>query len=754
MLTGQQPSIRRRGAGKIAATAIAAAALLGAWTGPVAAKSGPSVTARSAGRTKPVSYLGYRFLVPRGWPVINDARDRNECVRFDRHAVYLGAPRTDERCPERLRETTESVLIQPGPAGARVVSAEDPVARQVTVRAPRILLLAAFGAHPGVIDRMLASAGLPAPAARTGPGQPAPDLLWHNGAGHHRVPAPPLPPTVVDYQGLGFDTCAAPSRAVMKTWRRRSWYRAIGIYIGGVDLTCPQPNLTPAWVRAEVSAGWRLIPLYGGPQADYGQLTDPSRQGKESARDAVARARRLGFAPQTPLYYDMEGFPPIWNTQALLFMSAWTHELHRLGFASGVYSSGDSGIADLVRHYHVPGLAMPDVIYNARWNGVASVADKRLGHLWRHKRIHQFTGKRTQSYGGVTMVISRDYLDMRMDLAYVSAFTSQPTPAVNLPDGGTMVFYRGAGRQLWRELYRPGSGWAKPVATGTRAWSAPSAVWTGSSVAVFFTGTSGRLWVLSYQEDGRRMGQGVLTRMGKVGPGLAAVSQPGGMIDLFWRGPDDGLWQGQFTPGAGWAGPRALAGTGALRSAPSPVTSAPGSTAVFWKGPRDSLWMTGRGLSGSWSRPRRLRLTAGGAPEATAELTGGVQVYWTGAGPAGLREAFGSQGAGTGAGWQGPRDLGGRLTSVPLPVTAAGAVRVLWLGPGHRINYIEHRAPRNWNALGWTRPAAARRTWAASAPFAAIGGSGRTLRIFWRGARSDLWTATLTRATWSRPVRL
>ena len=752
MLTGQRPPIKRRGAVKIAATGIVVASLLGAWTVPVAAKGGPALIARPTGQTKSVSYLGYRFLVPRGWPVIDDARDRNGCVRFDRHAVYLGAPRADERCPGRLLGTTESVLIQPGPARASLVSTVDTVARQVTVRAPRMLLLATFDDHPGVIDQMLSSAGLPPPAAQTGPRQPTPNLLWHYGADHRPVPASPLPPTVVDYTGLGFDTCAAPSQAVMKTWLRRSWYRAIGIYIGGVDLTCPQPNLTPAWVRAEVTAGWRLIPLYGGPQADYGQLVDPSRQGRQSARDAVAQAKRLGFAPRTPLYYDMEGFPPVWNAPALQFMSEWTRELHRLGYASGVYSSGDSGISDLVRHYHSHGLAMPDVIYNARWNGVASVADKRLGHLWWHKRIHQFTGKRTQAYGGVTMVISRDYLDLRMDLAYVSAFTSQPTPAVNLPDGGTMVFYRGAGRRLWREEYQPGSGWAKPVATGVRAWSAPSAVWTGSSVAVFFTGASGRLWVLSYQENGRRMGQGVLTRMGKIGLGLAAVSQPGGVIDLFWRGPDDHLWHGQFSPGAGWTGPQALAG--GLRSAPSPVTSAPGSTAVFWKGTRDSLWMTGRGLSGRWSRPRRLRLTAGGAPEATAESTGGIQVYWAGSGQAGLREAFGSRGAAAGTGWQGPRDLGGQLRSMPLPVTAAGAVRVLWLGRGHRINFIEHRSGRNWNALGWTRPAAAQRTWADSAPFAAIGGAGRTLRIFWRGARGSLWTATLTRATWSRPARL
>jgi hypothetical protein len=677
-------------------------------------------------------------------------------VRFDRHAVYLGAPSSEEQCQDRLAVTTESVLIQPGPARASVVSTEDPVARQVTVRAPGMLFLATFGAHPGVIDQILASAGLPAPVSVAALRTPAPDLLWklppHAGAARHRVPAPPLPPTIVDYSGLGFDLCAAPSGADMRAWLRRSRYRAIGIYIGGADLTCPQPNLTPAWVRAQAAAGWRLIPLYGGPQANLGQLSDPGPQARASALDAVRQARRFGFAPQTPLYYDMEGFHPEWNAPALQFMSAWTRELHRLGYQSGVYSSGDSGIDDLIRHFHSRSYAMPDVIYDATWNGVHSASVPRLRHLWRHKRIHQFIGRETQTYGGITMSFSGDYLGLRPDLAYLSAFTSQPTAAVNVPGGGTMVFYRGRDRRLWREVYKPRSGWAKPVAVGVRAWSAPSVVWTGSTVAVFYKGASGRLWVLSYSENGHRAGGGIMAMMGQVGLGPYAVSEPGGVIDLFWRGPGDHLWHGQFTPGAGWNGPQELAGAaGALKSAPSVVTSSPGSTAVFWQGNHDSLWTISRGLSGTWSRPRRLSVPAGGAPEATAELAGGVQIYWAGSGKAGLREAFDSPKAG----WHGPADLGGQLRSAPLPATAAGAVRVLWLGPGHRIDYVGHRSGSNWNASGWTRPAAAARLgWAGSAPFAAIGGPGRTLRIFWPGPGGSLRTATLTRTTWSRPVNL
>src|SRR6185437_6858362 len=115
-------------------------------SGSLAAGGGPSLGASyrltdavrpaSSAGTKEVEYLGYRFLVPRGWPVVDDGRDRNGCVRFDRHAVYLGAPGSEESCPSGLLGTTESILIEPAPANSGLASTEDQVARRVTVRAP------------------------------------------------------------------------------------------------------------------------------------------------------------------------------------------------------------------------------------------------------------------------------------------------------------------------------------------------------------------------------------------------------------------------------------------------------------------------------------------------------------------------------------------------------------------------------------------------------------------------------------------
>lgn len=232
--------------------------------------------------------------------------------------------------------------------------------------------------------------------------------------------APPLPAAVTSYTGLGFDACAAPSSAYMRAWRRQSPYRAVGIYIGGADRACAQPNLSRQWVREQARAGWRFMPLYAGPQAAFRELSSAARQGRAAARDAVAEARRLGFGPRTPLYYDMEAFGRRSAIPVLRFLSAWTRQLHRLGFASGVYSSSSSGVADLARKYSSRAYAMPDVLFDALWNGSASTTtdDHLLVGEWaRHRRIHQFSGNVTETFGGDMLSIDRDFLDVRARFA-------------------------------------------------------------------------------------------------------------------------------------------------------------------------------------------------------------------------------------------------------------------------------------------------------------------------------------------------
>jgi hypothetical protein len=154
--------------------------------------------------------------------------------------------------------------------------------------------------------------------------------------------------------------------------------------------------------------------MYVGPQAAFGQLTDPVRQGTAAAENAVQLAQRLSFGPRTPIYYDMRAYGRSASGLALQFLSSWTLELHKLGYLSGVYSSSSSGVSDLARENHLSGFAQPDVIDDALWNGAQNTADSvYLRADWPgHRRLHQFSGNVLQTLGGDTMDVNQDYLDI------------------------------------------------------------------------------------------------------------------------------------------------------------------------------------------------------------------------------------------------------------------------------------------------------------------------------------------------------
>ena len=247
-----------------------------------------------------------------------------------------------------------------------------------------------------------------------------------------------IPHAATDFTGNGFDACTAPSSTAMNAWLS-SPYRAVGIYIGGAYRACAQPNLTAAWVAQQAAAGWHFLPLYVGPQAASGQITSPSSQGAAAAADAANQAAALGFGPDTPLYYDMEAYPAAQSVNALAFESAWTTELHLRGYASGYYSSSNSGIADLVANRTA--YAMPDVLDFANWNNVADTTDINVpANLWtNHHRVHQYAGPTIESYAGVQINIDHDYLDVAVQSARwpwpgeVTPLCTGGAPATNCP---------------------------------------------------------------------------------------------------------------------------------------------------------------------------------------------------------------------------------------------------------------------------------------------------------------------------------
>jgi hypothetical protein len=429
MLTHQLPGLTRPW------RSLAAVAAVAALAAPLAAGH-----ARSSAQAtvKLVSYRGYSFKVPRSWPVIHLGGSAQTCVRFNMHAVYVGDPASNQSCPSLLVGTTEAILIQPGSASPPRSSVEDPVARQITATAPGIEVTATFDTDPSQVDRILASASLPAPVvsdpnpaaaatmAAVRPGGPAPvpsapfSMVLTSLTPQVRTEtaaATSLPEKVANYRGLGFDACAAPSTGYMKAWLRKSPYRAVGVYIGGSDEACAQPNLTRKWLATEAAAGWHFMPMYVGPQAEFGELgVHPGHQGRAAANDAVTQAERLGFGAGTPLYYDMEAYPPGENGKAMRFLSSWTSRIRALGYSSGIYSSSSSAVASLARAYSTHRYAQPNVIFDALWNGAKNTADPVIkAKDWaHHHRVHQFAGNIAQSYGGDTMNIDQDYLNVKL----------------------------------------------------------------------------------------------------------------------------------------------------------------------------------------------------------------------------------------------------------------------------------------------------------------------------------------------------
>ncbi|MDX3770510.1 MULTISPECIES: glycoside hydrolase domain-containing protein [unclassified Streptomyces] len=404
-----------------------------------AALAGAAVPAGAADGAKDVSYRGYHVRVPSSWPVIDLAAHPDTCVRFDRHAVYLGHA-TDAgqaTCTPGLVGRTEALVIEPlDAAGRKAVDGSTRIAPEGAARAasPRtggapsgrirqavpaagVLVTASVGTDEAAAQTILDSADLDADAE-------AVNLSAAPAGRAEAMSASAVAAQPGTYTGLGFDPCAAPSNAQMSAWSA-SPFRAIGVYISGISAACDQPNLTAPWIQTQTSAGWHIIPIHVGLQAPCNSfshkvsstLATAASQGHSEAQEAVAAAAALGLPQGSVLYDDMEAYDQT-NTACsnavMTFLSAWTEELHASGYLSGVYTSATS-MADLAGEYTTGTYTMPDHIWFARWNGKADndatpyVPDEYWAD---HQRIHQLSGDTDETWGGVTINIDRDYLDV------------------------------------------------------------------------------------------------------------------------------------------------------------------------------------------------------------------------------------------------------------------------------------------------------------------------------------------------------
>ncbi len=230
------------------------------------------------------------------------------------------------------------------------------------------------------------------------------------------------------FTGYGFDACTAPDQATMDAWRLSSPFAAVGIYTGGSNRLCAQPELTADWVRTQAAAGWHLMPIHVGPQASctaYDSVMSADRptaeaQGRAEAAAAVASVQSLAIGSGSTLYYDLEDYDITDQTcrrAALSFLSGWTQQLHAQGYRSGVYSNIAAAITslDLANNLSKGSYVMPDDIWFAWDNGAA---DTDAGSWvttseWDdHERAHQYLLDAWQTHGGVTRKIDLNWVDV------------------------------------------------------------------------------------------------------------------------------------------------------------------------------------------------------------------------------------------------------------------------------------------------------------------------------------------------------
>jgi Domain of unknown function (DUF1906) len=219
--------------------------------------------------------------------------------------------------------------------------------------------------------------------------------------------------------GEGLDSCAAPSLSQMSAFWSNTPYSAWGIYIGGEDRACSQPNLTASWVSSVTAQGWHLLPLWVGPQnpcvSGFDHFsTDTSTaysQGETQAEEAYDAMVGLGMASNSPVIYDLEGGSG--STTACIdatksFVEGWVTQLHVAPAQSaGVYTSACAGFLDQFSTIANP----PDFVDGASWDGDPSTSDLPCvssSHWVDHQRHKQYDGGHNVTYNGVTLNVDSD----------------------------------------------------------------------------------------------------------------------------------------------------------------------------------------------------------------------------------------------------------------------------------------------------------------------------------------------------------
>jgi hypothetical protein len=352
-----------------AITAATGTLVLGMSGVTLAAESGAHAShapARSAtALTRVVSYLGYHMKVPASWPVYRLGSHSSRCVLFNKHAVYLGSPGTNPRCPVTAVGKTEALLVQPLGSQAslppqtlvqrgktiklpsRRQAAQDAVNQTLRFALPHagVQVTASYGHDLSLLRSILRGTHLTADpaashqAAQVGANPDRPGHAARHSSRHHasRQQRPARHHATRDRDRAGHSrharvrpAMAKPAQSPMdaaaphttltrvvgaglgfdtctvpSVGTMKKWlaspFRTVGTYLGGDNWACNYGNFSKSWVSQVAAMGWRFLPLWVGPQAPCTSISG-------AARINSSRASAQGWSQAVSAVSTAKGF--------------------------------------------------------------------------------------------------------------------------------------------------------------------------------------------------------------------------------------------------------------------------------------------------------------------------------------------------------------------------------------------------------------------------------------------------------------
>ncbi|WP_432838646.1 DUF1906 domain-containing protein [Dactylosporangium sp. CA-092794] len=225
-------------------------------------------------------------------------------------------------------------------------------------------------------------------------------------------------------QRRGWDACGIGSSGNAQAFWSNTPYWNMGLYLGGSSYGTGCTQWTRTGVANLRSEGWKLLPIWVGPQAPCSGFpsrfsTDPSTaysQGFTEASKAYNRLIELGLdVSGTPVIYDLEGFDT--SNSACVnavkqFVSGWVADLHLApAQKAGVYGSACSSSLSTFRSLPNP----PDFIDAAQWDdnpSTAALSPCIPAAAWSNRQRHkQYRGDHNETWNGVTLNVDNDCSD-------------------------------------------------------------------------------------------------------------------------------------------------------------------------------------------------------------------------------------------------------------------------------------------------------------------------------------------------------